>query len=98
VGDNEDSEDYNACLTEVMTECRVSVRCALGAGEAGNGRSDAPMDVAMEMATAATATPAETAGATIFEPMERNENGKKRRQSEAPAAPSDWRSCMEGTI
>ena len=56
------------------------------------------MDVAMEMATAATSIAAETAGATIFEPMERNENGKRRRRSEAPAAPSDWRSRMERTI
>jgi len=38
---------------------------------------------------------AETAGATIFEPMERNENGKRRRRSEAPATAGDWRSRME---
>jgi len=56
------------------------------------------MDVAMEMATAATPIAAETAGAAIFEPMERNENGKQRRRNEAPAAPSDWRSRMERTI
>ena len=56
------------------------------------------MDVAMETATAATAIATETAGTTIFEPMERNENGKRRRRSEAPAAPSDWRSGMERTI
>jgi len=52
----------------------------------------------MEMATAATSIAAETAGATIFEPMERNENGKRRRRSKAPAAPCDWMSCMERTI
>jgi len=56
------------------------------------------MDVAMEMVTAATSIAAETAGATIFEPMERNVNGKQRRRSEAPAAPRDWRSRMERTI
>jgi hypothetical protein len=34
----------------------------------------------------------------MFEPMERNENGKWRRRSEAPATPSDWRSHMERTM
>jgi len=81
-----------------MTDVRVSGRSDLDAGEAENGRSDAPMDVAMEMATAATSIAGETAGATILEPMERNENGKRRRRSEAPVAPSDWRSRMERTI
>jgi len=57
-----------------MTEFRVSRRSDLDAGEAGNERSDAPMDVPMEMATVATAIAAETAGATIFKAMERNEN------------------------
>jgi hypothetical protein len=81
-----------------MTEFRGSERSDLDAGEAGDGRSDAPMDMAMEMATAATSIAAETAGVTIFEPMERNENGKRRRRSEAPATPSDWRSRMERTM
>jgi len=76
----------------------VSGRCDLDAGEAGNGRSDVLMDVVMEMATAATSIAAETAGATIFEPMGRDNNGKRRRRSEAAAAPSDWRSRMERTI
>jgi len=80
-----------------MTEFRVSVRSDLDAGEAEQGRSDAPMDVAMEMATATTPVAAETVGAAIFEPMKRNENRKQRRRSEAPAAPSDWRSRMEMT-
>ena len=56
------------------------------------------MDVAMEMATTVTPIATETTGATIFEPMERNENGKRRRRSEAQAtslAPGDWRSRME---
>ena len=56
------------------------------------------MDVAIETATPVTAIAAETAGATIFEPMERNEHGKRRRGSEAPAAPSDWRRRMQWTI
>jgi len=81
-----------------MTKFRVTVRSDLDAGEAEKGRSDGPMHVAMEMATAATPIAAETAGAAIFEPIERNENGKRRRRSEAPAAPSDWRSRMERTI
>ena len=55
------------------------------------------MDVAMGMVMA-TDIAAETAGAGIFEPMERNENGKRRCRSEAPAAPSDLRIHMETTI
>jgi len=81
-----------------MTQIRVSGRSDLDEGEAGKGRSDAPMDVAMEMATAAPPIAAETVGAAIFEPMERNENGKRRKTSERLAAPSDWRSRMERTI
>jgi hypothetical protein len=83
-----------------MTEARASGRSDLDTGEAGDGRSDAPMDVAMEMAMAATPVAAETAGAITVEPMERNKNGKRRRRSEALAsavATSDWRSCMERT-
>jgi len=80
-----------------MTEFRVSGRSDLDVGGAENGRSDAPLDVAMEMVTA-TAIAAETAGAGIFEPMEGNENGKRGRRSEAPAAPSDWRSRLERRI
>ena len=53
-----------------MTEFRVSGRSELEAREAGNGRSDTPMDVAMEIMTAATAIAAETAGSTIIESIE----------------------------
>jgi len=78
-----------------MTEFRVRGRSDLDAGEAGDVRSDAPMDVAMEMITAATSIAAETVGATIVEPMERNGNGKRKRRSEAPVAPvtggATWR-------
>jgi hypothetical protein len=59
-----------------MTEFKVSGRSDLDAGGAENGRSNAPMDVAMELATV-TAIAAETAGAGIFELMERNENAKR---------------------
>jgi hypothetical protein len=76
-------------FTGVMTKARVSERSDLQTGEAGHRRSDAPVDVAMEMTTAATPTPEETAGATMFELMEGNQNGKRRRRSEAPATPSD---------
>ena len=93
-----DDEDPEACLTEVMTEFRVSGRSDLDVGEAGNGRSDAPMDVVMDMATAVTSIAAETAGATIFQPMERNEKGQRRRRSKAPVGFSDWRSHMERAI
>jgi hypothetical protein len=54
--------------------------------------------VAIEIATAVIAFAAETAGATIFEPLERNENGKRTRRSQAPEAPSHWTSRMESTI
>ena len=72
-----------------MTKASGSERSDLDTGEAGDRRSDAPVDVAMEMTTAGTRTAAETVGATMFEPMERNENGKRRRRSEARVTPSD---------
>jgi len=78
-----------------MTEVRGSERSDLNTGKAGDVRSDAPMDGAMEMATTATAIAAGTAGATIIELMERNENGKYRGRSEAPVTAGDWRSRME---
>jgi hypothetical protein len=58
------------CPTGVLTEDRVRVRSELGTGDVGDGRSDAPMDVAMEVSTAATPTPTEASAATKFEPME----------------------------
>jgi len=64
---------------------------------AADGSSDAPMDMAMEMAMAVTPIAAETAGADTVEPMERNENGKRTRRSAVPAAAwalGDWRSRM----
>jgi len=78
-----------------MSEARGSERRDLDTGEAGHRRSDVRMNVAMEMVTAATPN---AAGETIFEPMERNENGQRRRRSEAPAAPSDWRRRMQRTM
>jgi hypothetical protein len=56
------------------------------------------MDMAMEMTTAATSIAAETAGVTIFEPIERNKNGKRSRSSEASATPSGWRRRKERTM
>jgi hypothetical protein len=93
-----DDKDYprnEACLTETMSEARVSESSDLETGEAGERRINPPKDLAMEMTTAAIRT---TKGATISEPMERNENGKRRRNNEAPGtalAPSDWRCRME---
>ena len=52
----------------------------------------------MEIPTAGTSIAAESAGATIFEPMERDEHGKRRSRSEALVAPSDWSSRMQRTI
>jgi len=81
-----------------MSKARASERSDLDTGDAGDRRNNAPMDMAMEMTTAATPT---ATGATIFEPMKRNEYRKRRRKSEAPAttlAPSDWRSRMERTL
>jgi hypothetical protein len=81
-----------------MTKVRVSVRSVLDTGEAGHGRSNVPMDVAMERATAVTSIATETVGATIYEPMERYENGNRRRRSKVPAPTSDWRCRIERTI
>jgi len=67
-------------------------------GKPGHGRSDAPMHVSMEIATAARSITAENAGATRFQLTERNEIGKLRRTNEAPAVRSAWMSHMERTI
>jgi len=67
----------------------------LDTGEVGDGRIDVHMDAAMEMTTVAAPTAVETAGATMFELIERNEYGKRRRRSEILATPSEWRSRME---
>jgi flagellar motility protein MotE (MotC chaperone) len=51
----------------------------------------------MEMATAGTSIMAETGGEDTLEPVERNENGKRRRSSKVPAterALGDCRSPM----
>jgi hypothetical protein len=80
-----------------MTEVRASERRGLDTGEVAEGRSDAPMDMAMEMATAVKSIAAGTAGETTLQPMERYENGKRRR-SKVPAtawALGDSRSRME---
>jgi len=81
-----------------MTKFRGSESSDQEAGDAGDGRSDAAMNMAIEVATAATSIAAETAGVIIFEPRERNESGKQTRRSEAWLAPSHWRSRMERMI
>jgi len=86
--------EKEVCFTGVMIEATDSGRSELDTGEAGDGRSDAPRDVPMEMATAVTPIAEETTGASIFERMERNEKGMRRWRSET-SAPSDRRSCMD---
>jgi hypothetical protein len=81
-----------------MSELRGSERSGPDMGGAADRRSDAPMNIVMEMATAVTPISAETAGEDTLEVMERNVNGKRRRRSEVPAAAwalGDWRSRME---
>jgi hypothetical protein len=80
-----------------MTEVRVSERRGLDMGGTADGRSNAPMDMTMEMATAVTSIAAWTAGKATLEPRERNDNGKRRR-SKVPASAcvlGDWRSRKE---
>jgi hypothetical protein len=87
-----------ACFTEVMTEVTTSNTNGLERGGTADRRSDAPLDLAIEMQTAVTAIATETAGQDTLEPMERNENGMPRRRSEVPLptwALRDWRSRME---
>jgi len=54
-----------------MTEFSVSVRSDLDLRVAGDLRSDATIDAAIEMATAATSITAEPARATIFDALEK---------------------------
>lgn len=85
----------------MQTEFRGSEKSNLDAGaireagDLGDERSEAPMEMMMEMATAATSIAMETSGGSIFKPTERNENRKQRKRSEAPVAPRDWMSRME---
>jgi len=85
------------CLRGGLTEAIVSGRGILDPGEAGDGRSDGPLDEAMEMATAATPIAGESTGTTLLVPMERNEIGKWRTRTEA-LAPINSRSRMEMTM
>jgi len=85
----------------MMTEVRVSKRSDLDRGEAGDGRSDTPMDAAMERATVARPIATDTPGTTIFQPMERNEIGKRRRSRQAVRtawACSDWSSRIKKAV
>jgi len=88
-------------LTGVMSKVSVSRRSNLDMGEVGDGRSDASMDVSMEIAPAATLIAAETVSANTFEPIERNGNGMRRKRSKAlatPLAPNDWMSRQQRTM
>jgi hypothetical protein len=84
-----------------MTEARARSRSDLDMGAVGDRWSDAPMDLAMEMATAATPIAAETVRTITVELMERNENTMRRSRSKVLAtavAPSDWKSRKERTM
>jgi hypothetical protein len=72
-----DDEDEQAYLPDGMPEIRGFERSDQEAGEAGDGRSDAPMDIAMDKATTATSTTMETAGITQLSRrrLTRRENG-----------------------
>jgi len=83
-----------------MTKVRGSEMSDLDTGEAGDGRNDTPMDVVMEMAMIATPIAAKTVGTTIFEPMERNDNGRWDSGSEAlegPHGASDSAGCPQNS-
>jgi hypothetical protein len=81
-----------------MTKFRVSGSSNLDTGNGGNGKRDAPMDLVMEIATAATSTALVTAGVSIFEPEQSNKHGKRRMRREALAALSNSGSRKERTI
>ena len=86
------------CFTEVVTEVRGSESSGLDTGGAAGWRSNAPKDMAMEMATAVTSLATETPSKDTLELIERNENGKRRRRSEVPTAAwavGGWRSRMD---
>lgn len=93
--------EREVCLRGVMNIARVSGKSDLDTGEAGDGKSNARIDVAIAMATEATPMAVETLRATKVDLTERNENRKRRTTSEALAttmAPSIWWSRMERTM
>jgi hypothetical protein len=86
--------------TEVMTAVRGSDGSRPDTGGISDGRSDAPGDMVIEIATMVTSIDADTAGEDTLQSMERYKNGKRRRCSEVPAAAWalwHWRSRMERT-
>jgi len=85
----------------MMTDISVTDRSILDSGIAGEGRCDSPLDVVMDIPMATIPVATDSAGATIFWPMDSNEHRTRRNQSEAPqtaCTPSNWRSTMEGTM
>lgn len=106
-----DDEDYpmeEVSFTEVLTEARESRRRYLDTGEVGHKRSDGQMDVGMERATDVTPITMQSRGTTILEPMDRNNNGMRRRKSRMQrtymtagtgtnkTAPNHWRPSKPG--
>ena len=87
-----------ACFTEALTEVRGNTKNGLDTGEAADGSSDAPREMAMEIATALSSIAAETAGEDTLQPREKNANRKGKRRSDVLAtawALCDWMSGME---
>jgi hypothetical protein len=82
----------------VITEFAEREGSDLDVGDAGDGKSEEPMDMAKERAIAAPTIAAETPGVTILETKEGKENGTRRRRCEALATPRNWWSRMERTI
>jgi len=78
-----------------MSDARGCRRRDLDNGEAGDCRSDAHLDEAKEVLTAATPG---APGETMCELMERNEIRKRGWRSESPVAPGSWRSHIERTM
>jgi CelD/BcsL family acetyltransferase involved in cellulose biosynthesis len=81
-----------------MTKVSASERIGLDTGETADWRSNAHMDMAMEMATVVTSIALQTAGEDTLESMERNKNGKRRRRNEVPGsgrAHGECKSCMD---
>jgi hypothetical protein len=89
-------------LTEVKTEVRA--RGDMDMGGARDGVRNAPtvmtMEMAMAVGTAVIPTAVDTASTATPQPVERNQNGKRRSRSKAQATevdPGDWMSHMEQT-
>jgi len=83
-----------------MTEVRANKSSGLDAGVAAERRSDASMDMGMEMVSVLISIAVESPGEVTPEPMERNRNRKWRKRSGVPVTAwvlRDWKSKRERT-